>query len=166
MSRYHSSVQPQQQRLESTVGFVTCDARHLPYAVARWNGRVDAALVGKFDQWLGQLFDHLETEQLRGVLVADISATEQPDGEARRALVAMRAAKLQRSRELLVTDFVVVHRPLQRAVMQTLHWIAPHQQSTVVPSLDEALRRAHEELTRAGIAAPRVTAFEFEGPWL
>lgn len=149
---------------EAAAGSVACDARHLPIVVVRWTGKLDVSLVAGFDEWLGRLLDHLDAEEQRAAMVVDITRTEPPDGESRRALVALRGAKHSRIRDRFVTDLVVIQRPMHRAVMQTLHWIAPQLQSTTVGSLDEALRRAHEELTRAGIAVPRLSAFEFEGP--
>lgn len=141
-----------------------CDTRQLPIVVIRWFGTIDLELVAAFNQMLDALLDMLEREQLRVAMVLDISGSDPPDSEVRRALISIRSVKLSRMRTLMAADFVVINRPALRAVITAMHWIAPQLQATPVASLDEALRRGQDALEREGIVAPRVTAIEFEGP--
>ncbi|HVI01195.1 MAG TPA: hypothetical protein VM869_20905 [Enhygromyxa sp.] len=152
------------QRIQGSAGFIICDARHLPIVVVRWFGTPELALVTALAQWMDQLLDTLEREQLRAAMVLDISHSDPPDSDNRRAMVAARTAKLPRLRERLVADLLVVNRPAVRAVITAMNWISPHVQATPATSLDEALRRCHEALAREGIIAPRLTAIEFEAP--
>jgi hypothetical protein len=140
---------------------VVCDTRHLPIVVVRWFGALDLGMVAAFAQWLNALLDTLEREQLRAAMAIDISGSDTPDSECRRELVSLRVRMLPRMHAWIVADFVVIDRPALRAAIAAMQWIAPQIQAPPVASLDEALRRCHEALTRQAIAAPRLSAVEF-----
>jgi hypothetical protein len=136
-------------------GTVIVDDRFFPVLISTWSGRANETTVRAFFEWSQRQMQRARKEGVKILQISDATDAERPDPVTRRLLAELTDLQGDEAADLNYTSLVVLENPVIRGAMTAIGWLTRRKLELVaVADMPTAIRRAREELTKAGVKPP------------
>jgi hypothetical protein len=133
---------------------VVIDHRYAPVYITTWFGVGTEEIFVKFYEANRNVVEENCAAKQAFVVISDASDAERPPPKVRARLTEI-GEDAPDGQPFMVGNYVILESALVRGAFTAMQWVSRRKwPSVVVASPGEAIERALEDLTRAGVAAP------------